>query len=187
MRNWYCVHIGNAHIESTHRCIANTIVSPVISGDLGDMPWSENWRNCVHDQGTQTGILLIIITVGMIDKISCMPDRKYRADCRLNGGSVPFLERRNFRFFLNCHWWDLINTKLHYLHCLCNIAHGVSGSRLRRITWNIRDANFLPHWAFFGDADLCTAPSPGYMQYQYKDNIHIVNLFMLIYWFWCIS
>jgi hypothetical protein len=88
------------------------------------------WRNCVHDQETLTEILLIIITVDMIDKISFMPDGKYWAYCRLNGGSGPFLERRNFRIFLNCHWWDLINTNLHCLHCLCNIAHWVSGSRL---------------------------------------------------------
>jgi hypothetical protein len=127
MQNRYCVRIGNAHIKSTLCWIANIIVSPVISSDLGDVPWLQHWRKCGHDQEPLTGILLIIITVKMTGKISLMPDGKYWADCRLNGGSGPFLESRNFRIFLNYHWWDLINTKLHHLR---NIAHCLSGSRL---------------------------------------------------------
>jgi hypothetical protein len=101
----------------------------VTSGDLGDVSWSENWRNCIHDQETVTGILLITTTVEMIEKFFFMPDGKYWADCGLSRGSGPFLERRNFRMFLNYHWRDLINTKLHCLHPLCNIAHRMSGPR----------------------------------------------------------
>jgi hypothetical protein len=37
MQNWYCVQIGNAHVKSTHRWIANIIVLLVTSGDLGDV------------------------------------------------------------------------------------------------------------------------------------------------------
>jgi hypothetical protein len=59
-----------------HRRIANIIVSLVISGDLGDVPWSEHWKNCVHDQETMTMRLLIIINVEMIDKVSIIPDGK---------------------------------------------------------------------------------------------------------------
>ncbi len=108
------VYTSAMHISN--QCIAHTIVSLVISGDLGDGPWSEHWRNGVHDQQNLTRILLIIITFEMICKISSMSDGKYWADCRLNGDSGPFLEKRNFRFFLNYHWWDLMNTKLHCLH-----------------------------------------------------------------------
>jgi hypothetical protein len=99
----------------------------VTSGDLGDVSWSENWRNCIHDQETVTGILLITTTVEMIEKFFFMPDGKYWADCGLSRGSGPFLERRNFRMFLNYHWRDLINTRLHCLHR--NITHCKSWSR----------------------------------------------------------
>jgi hypothetical protein len=58
-----------------------------------------------------------------------MLDGIYWADCRINGGIGPYPEKRNFRIFLNYHFWDLMNTKLHHLHCLRNIANRVSGSR----------------------------------------------------------
>jgi hypothetical protein len=159
MQNWYPVRIGNAHIKSTHRWIANIIVLLVISSDLGDVPWSQHWRKCGHDQESLTGILLIIITVEMTGKNSLMPDSKYWADGRLNRDSGPFLERRNFRIFLNYHWWDLINT-----NCIACLAYTTSRIAWmdpdRRITWNIGDATFLPHRAFIRDVDLCIAPSP---------------------------
>jgi hypothetical protein len=75
-QNWHRIHVGNARIKSTHRWIANVIVSLITSGDLGNVPRYEYWRNCVHFQETLTGTLLISITVEMIDKISYMPDGK---------------------------------------------------------------------------------------------------------------
>jgi hypothetical protein len=76
MPKWYRVHLGNAHIISTHRWIANIIVLLVVSGNLGNLIWAEHWRDYVHDQETLPGRLLIIVTVEMIDKISFMPNGK---------------------------------------------------------------------------------------------------------------
>ncbi len=159
MQNWYRVQIGNAHIKLTHSWIA-IIVLLVVSGDLGDVPWSETWRNCVNDQETLTGIILIIITVEMIGKIYFMPDGKYWADCKLNGGIGPILERRNFRIFLKYHWWGSFNTKLHCLHyCLHNIAHCMSGSRLPYCLKYMR-CKLFAKLRFIGYVDLCIAPQP---------------------------
>jgi hypothetical protein len=158
MQNRYRVHIGNAHIKLTHRWIANIIVSLVISGDFGDVPWSEHWRNCVHDQETLTRMLLIFITVEMVDNISFMPDGKYWADCRLNGDSWPFLEIKKFRILLNNHWWDLFNTILHCLHCLHYIAHRMSGSRLPyRLKY--RRCNFFCHIAHLLEMRVSASPA----------------------------